>query len=682
MGKNIKTKTYFSIVANIFVLMMICGSTHSQDLCNSSESIQDGFELLTPAVGCGPYTVKLEDKTGGSDIKYIYYYGGQDKSELDGLGPLNSLENTYFKPEETSNYTILQYGKKPNGEEFYSCKNVTVRVDNTPKFSYTLCNNNSLTIDIPKTNVNDFDYYEIEWGTGAKETVAKTELSFSKTKNVTVPVNINVEGFYTGLALSCGTPSPITINPTSAAGIDLEFHPNIDKIAMNTGNAGTITFSGALSGSGYEIYKTEKNTPYNTTPYLSNQQPGNIPFKIEDSTKSYCFYAIRNISCGIEQSAEICTIPFFTPTSTEQENILNWDEYKERQFDWPNQPIYGRFLETSTSIMVKENLSNISEVLVPNTPTEYYHTINCSNDYCYRIKVQTSGQLFRYKYEGESISNEICVSRKSFKPDSINNLFVSIENNSPIVKFRDDSGWLLNKDKYYLYSESNLVDSIDASQSSFNPDLDASSKSQCFQVQYLDECGSKSKLSPEVCSILLETDNASELFWEESFPFSPNSIAAYEIIAIDETDPNLRTSILSGTNFANGEHEPNLENNESEAQFIIRVITSSGLESYSNIATLPIESELFFPNTFSPTSNVIENKTFKVYGSLNALSSFEIKVYDRWGRIVFYSADPYFNWDGNYNGIALPSGTFTYSVEALNKRGEVLSYSGLINIIK
>lgn len=681
MGKNIKTKTYFSIFANICVLMMICGSTHSQDLCNSSESILDGFELLTPAVGCGPYTVKLEDKTGGSDIKYIYYYGGQDKSELDGLSPLTSLENTYFKPEETSNYTILQYGKKPNGEDFYSCKNVTVRIDNSPKFSYTLCNNSKLTVDIPENALNDFDYYEIDWGTGAKENVNTSNIPFSKTVNTTLPVTINVEGFYTGVTLNCGTPSSTTLTSTSKSDGDLKFHPNIDKIELLDETSGELTLSGSFRSSGYSIYKSEKGqNPYQI--YLEHQSPGIIPFDIDNPEKSYCFHAEGSTLLGcLEVSAEICTIPLNEIEGLEKENTLTWENYKTNLLEFQNSTTYGRFITFNTEVLTSERGQAATSKNILNSNNPYTESIDCKKDFCYRIKIITEGQLYYHKFNGESLSNERCISRKDFQPDSINNLFVSVVDNAPVVKFTDDSHWFLEKEKFYLYHGQKIVDSTDASGNTLKSISDASSESQCFQVQYLDECGSRSKLSPEVCSILLETDNASELFWQESLPFSPSPISAYEVLAIDEADPSIRTSIFTGTDFLDGTYEPNLENYESEASYIIRAITSSGQESYSNIVNIPIETEFYFPTAFSPKSSISENQSFRIFGNLSTLTSFEIKIYNRWGLLVFFSEDPFFIWDGTYKGNTLPSGSFTYSIKAKNKIGEAFSLSHLINII-
>ena len=141
-----------SILAIFIAGLFTCGISFGQDLCSSTnpDKINGGFEFDGSNSGCGPFTVKLIDKTGESDIKYVYYYQGQDASALATLNPTDELENTYFGVlgKDTSSYTILQYGKKADGTDFYSCENVAVLKSNEPYFTTSACNNNFLQISI------------------------------------------------------------------------------------------------------------------------------------------------------------------------------------------------------------------------------------------------------------------------------------------------------------------------------------------------------------------------------------------------------------------------------------------------------------------------------------------------------------------------------------------------------
>jgi len=64
------------------------------------------------------------------------------------------------------------------------------------------------------------------------------------------------------------------------------------------------------------------------------------------------------------------------------------------------------------------------------------------------------------------------------------------------------------------------------------------------------------------------------------------------------------------------------------------------------------------PNAFSPNGNGV-NEFFFVFPN-DAVDSFEILIYTRWGELVYRSQDVDFQWDGVYKGNLLPPGTYAY----------------------
>lgn len=95
------------------------------------------------------------------------------------------------------------------------------------------------------------------------------------------------------------------------------------------------------------------------------------------------------------------------------------------------------------------------------------------------------------------------------------------------------------------------------------------------------------------------------------------------------------------------------------------------------LTVLPVEERLWFPNVFTPNGDGI-NDIFEGYGAHIELK--ELKIYDRWGSIVFSSISPNAGWDGTRNGIELQPATYIYSAvfegrysgETKNIAGEVL----------
>lgn len=67
----------------------------------------------------------------------------------------------------------------------------------------------------------------------------------------------------------------------------------------------------------------------------------------------------------------------------------------------------------------------------------------------------------------------------------------------------------------------------------------------------------------------------------------------------------------------------------------------------------------WFPNVFTPGSED-ENAAFRLY-SINVYEFFHIYIYNRFGQLVYESADPAFEWQGTMeDGTPCPQGTYTY----------------------
>jgi gliding motility-associated-like protein len=79
-------------------------------------------------------------------------------------------------------------------------------------------------------------------------------------------------------------------------------------------------------------------------------------------------------------------------------------------------------------------------------------------------------------------------------------------------------------------------------------------------------------------------------------------------------------------------------------------------------ATIPITdcAKYEIPNIFSPNSDGI-NDVFKVYHVGNGFDFNSLKVFNRWGQVVFETTVNQ-AWDGNVNGKPAPSDIFIYEV--------------------
>lgn len=71
--------------------------------------------------------------------------------------------------------------------------------------------------------------------------------------------------------------------------------------------------------------------------------------------------------------------------------------------------------------------------------------------------------------------------------------------------------------------------------------------------------------------------------------------------------------------------------------------------------------DVLLPNAFSPNSDGL-NDEFKSITRLT-YKEFNIKIFNRWGEVVFESTNPDIGWNGNHKGVACESGVYFYLLQ-------------------
>jgi gliding motility-associated-like protein len=91
----------------------------------------------------------------------------------------------------------------------------------------------------------------------------------------------------------------------------------------------------------------------------------------------------------------------------------------------------------------------------------------------------------------------------------------------------------------------------------------------------------------------------------------------------------------------------------------------------------------FIPNTFTPDNDQY-NQYFKpVFTSGFDPFDYNLKIFNRWGEIIWESNDPEVGWDGTYNGKLVQDGTYSWKIEfKTNNSDERKMIHGHVNIMK
>jgi gliding motility-associated-like protein len=93
---------------------------------------------------------------------------------------------------------------------------------------------------------------------------------------------------------------------------------------------------------------------------------------------------------------------------------------------------------------------------------------------------------------------------------------------------------------------------------------------------------------------------------------------------------------------------------------------------------------LYIPNSFTPNDDGL-NDLFKAYASNNQLKDFRLRIFDRFGELVFESEDINEGWNGGFVGSTyfVQNDVYVYQVEVTSTiTEEKLEYNGHITIIR
>ena len=104
------------------------------------------------------------------------------------------------------------------------------------------------------------------------------------------------------------------------------------------------------------------------------------------------------------------------------------------------------------------------------------------------------------------------------------------------------------------------------------------------------------------------------------------------------------------------------------------------------ILTFELLDELAFyvPNTFTITEDDINEEFFPVFSSPASIESFDFKVYDRWGELVYTSGNINDKWDGTHGNRNRPAqeGTYSWKLTFTTNKGIERAVAGHVNLLR
>lgn len=102
--------------------------------------------------------------------------------------------------------------------------------------------------------------------------------------------------------------------------------------------------------------------------------------------------------------------------------------------------------------------------------------------------------------------------------------------------------------------------------------------------------------------------------------------------------------------------------------YVVTVIDANNCELSLNLQITGHKPRVTLPNSFTPNGDNMNDSFSPIFECFEALS-YNMKVFNRWGTLIFNTDNVLQPWDGTYNGHSVESGA--YSFKAV--------YSGVLN---
>lgn len=151
----------------------------------------------------------------------------------------------------------------------------------------------------------------------------------------------------------------------------------------------------------------------------------------------------------------------------------------------------------------------------------------------------------------------------------------------------------------------------------------------------------------------------------------------------DQTDAEIQVQAYGGIYpydylWSNGETDNNISNLSQGAYQLIIHDANSCEKQYSFMIEASSTSCINVPNTITPNGDNY-NDTW-IIDDIDLYPNASIKIFNKWGNLVYESNGEYIPWDGTFKGKPLPSEVYYYIIDLGTDDGE--SYAGTITIIR
>ncbi len=118
--------------------------------------------------------------------------------------------------------------------------------------------------------------------------------------------------------------------------------------------------------------------------------------------------------------------------------------------------------------------------------------------------------------------------------------------------------------------------------------------------------------------------------------------------------------------------------------FTVRLIVTSDMGCTDTTEeTIDVQGDLiiYIPNAFTPNNDQLNN-LFCPVGTFIDKEEYTFRIFDRWGKVIFFSNKPGEGWDGLYNESEAPEGVYSYQLICRDLSGKKHNRKGSVTLIR
>ncbi|MFI5135726.1 MAG: gliding motility-associated C-terminal domain-containing protein, partial [Chitinophagales bacterium] len=129
----------------------------------------------------------------------------------------------------------------------------------------------------------------------------------------------------------------------------------------------------------------------------------------------------------------------------------------------------------------------------------------------------------------------------------------------------------------------------------------------------------------------------------------------------------------------NPEQDSQTAVNLAPGTYTVTVTDSAGCKISDTVSIYEVPNVFAVPNAFTPNGDGLNDVFIPVQTNI---ATFEMSIFNRWGQLIYYTADQTKGWDGKYQGRQEEIGAYVYQINATFLDGSAVEKKGNVTLLR